>query len=60
MKPSDLIRMLQAQGWFVDRVSGSHYIMKHPVKRGRCVIPYHGKDLKPGTLSSILKQAEPD
>lgn len=57
MKPRELLEILEEDGWFVDRVRGSHYIMKHPSKPGRPVIPMHNKDLKPGTYNNILKQA---
>jgi len=34
-------------------------IYKHPIKKGRVVIPRHpGKELATGTLQSILKAAE--
>lgn len=56
MKPKELIKILKAEGWYIDRIQGSHYILKHPNKPGRPVIPYHNKDLKPGILDSILKQ----
>ena len=57
MKPKELIRMLEREGWKVVRIDGSHHIMKHPDKPGMPVIPLHNKDLKPGTLNNILKQA---
>ena len=57
MKPKDLIKDLEKDGWRVARVDGSHHIMKHPVHLGMIVIPLHNKDLKPGTLNHILKQA---
>ncbi|MCD5407135.1 MAG: type II toxin-antitoxin system HicA family toxin [Desulfotomaculum sp.] len=57
MKPKELIKKLKAEGWYIDRIQGSHYILKHPNKLGRPVIPYHNKDLKSGTLNNILKQA---
>ncbi|WP_303818160.1 type II toxin-antitoxin system HicA family toxin [Selenomonas ruminantium] len=57
MKPKDLLKILEADGWQVERVRGSHYILRHPTKPGRPVIPMHNKDMKPGTFNSILKQA---
>lgn len=57
MKPKELLKILQADGWVIDRIKGSHHIMKHPTKQGRPTIPMHNKDLKPGTYNSILKQA---
>ena len=57
MKPKDLIRVLEKEGWKVVRVDGSHHIMKHSETPGMIVVPLHNKDLKPGTLNNILKQA---
>lgn len=57
MKPKDLLKILEADGWQVERVRGSHHILKHPTKPGHPVIPMHNKDMKPGTFNSILKQA---
>jgi predicted RNA binding protein YcfA (HicA-like mRNA interferase family) len=42
VKSSELIRLLKKDGWFVIRQSGSHMIMKHPVKKGQIVCPDHG------------------
>ena len=58
MKPKDLVKKLENDGWKIVRISGSHYIMKHVEKPGMPVIPLHNKDLKSGTLNNILKQAE--
>ncbi|WP_328596358.1 type II toxin-antitoxin system HicA family toxin [Anaerovibrio slackiae] len=55
--PKDLIRILKDDGWVIDRIKGSHHIMKHPTKPGRPVIPLHNEELKPGTYNNILKQA---
>ena len=57
MRVSDLLRMLNEDGWFLVATRGSHRQFKHPVKPGRVTVP--GKpadDLAPGTLNSILKQ----
>jgi len=57
MKPSELVKKLATDGWHeVDQV-GSHKQFKHPTKSGKVTIPMHNKDLKPKTLSAILKQA---
>lgn len=50
--------MLQDDGWYLDRVKGSHRQYKHLTKPG--VVTVAGKpsdDLAPGTLKSIFKQA---
>jgi predicted RNA binding protein YcfA (HicA-like mRNA interferase family) len=46
-------------GWSLVATRGSHRQFKHPSKRGRVTVA--GKlsdDLAPGTLNSILKQAD--
>ena len=45
-------------GYKIDHQTGSHIILKHPSHPSkRVVLPYHNKDLKRGTLQSLLKQA---
>jgi predicted RNA binding protein YcfA (HicA-like mRNA interferase family) len=49
---------LKADGWVEVRSKGSHRQLKHPVKPSLVTLPMHGtKDLKPGTLASIERQA---
>jgi predicted RNA binding protein YcfA (HicA-like mRNA interferase family) len=60
VKYRDLIEKLNTDGWFVERVKGSHMQFRHPAKPGTVTVPAggkHGKDVPPGTLNSILKQA---
>ncbi|MDH2638210.1 type II toxin-antitoxin system HicA family toxin [Acinetobacter baumannii] len=57
MKSLDLIKMIEADGWYEVRVTGSHHHFKHPNKRGLVTIPHPKKDLPNGTVKSILKQA---
>ncbi len=57
MKSLDLIKMIEADGWYEVRVSGSHHHFKHPAKKGLITIPHPKKDLPSGTVKSILKQA---
>ena len=51
---ADAIRALQKLGFTVARQKGSHVVLR----RGStgCVVPNH-RELKLGTLSSVLKQA---
>ena len=44
MKAKELIKLIQKNGWFFERQSGSHKIFKHPTNKGIVVIPDHGKD----------------
>ena len=58
VSPRQLIRALERAGFFVHHIRGSHYYLRHPDKPGMLVtVPYHGRDLKRGTLRSILRQA---
>jgi len=58
MKYRDLLKLLEKDGWFWKRTSGSHRVYKHPSKSGTVIVAYHGaKDIPEGTLKSILKQA---
>ncbi|PYS27149.1 MAG: toxin-antitoxin system, toxin component, HicA family protein [Acidobacteria bacterium] len=58
MQPRRLIKALERAGFLVHRVTGSHYILKHPEKPTlRVTVPFHNRDLKRGTLQSIVKQA---
>jgi len=58
MKVRDAIKLVQADGWTVDRIRGSHRQFRHPTKPGTVTIS--GKEsleIPRGTMNSILKQA---
>ncbi|MDO3665339.1 MULTISPECIES: type II toxin-antitoxin system HicA family toxin [Acinetobacter] len=57
MKSLDLIKMIETDGWYQVRVTGSHHHFKHPTKKGLVTVPHPKKDLPSGTVKSILKQA---
>ncbi|MBA3792262.1 MAG: type II toxin-antitoxin system HicA family toxin [Actinomycetota bacterium] len=58
MKVREVIRMIERNGWHLDRTRGSHRQFKHPIKPGLVTVPGKmGDELAPGTLNSILKQA---
>jgi predicted RNA binding protein YcfA (HicA-like mRNA interferase family) len=58
MKIRDVIRLIEADGWFLVATRGSHRQYKHQDKPGRVTIAGQpGDDLAPGTLNSVLKQA---
>ena len=59
MKVRDVIIVIEADGWYLVTTKGSHRQYKHPKKPGRVTIAGHNShDLAPGTLNSILKQAQ--
>jgi len=58
MKYREIVKIVEQDGWYWKRTSGSHEIYKHPTKTGTVVIAYHGsRDIPEGTINSILKQA---
>lgn len=54
MKGKDLVRVLQQNGWRIDRINGSHHVMK----KGNLteIIPVHNTDIPTGLLNKILKR----
>jgi predicted RNA binding protein YcfA (HicA-like mRNA interferase family) len=59
MKVRDLIKLVESDGWYLARTTGSHRHFHHPVKRGTVTIA--GKpslDLHPKIVKSILQQAQ--
>lgn len=59
MKVRHVVRLIEQDGWFLVATRGSHWQYKHPTKPGRVTIA--GKpsdDMAPGTLNSVLKQAQ--
>ncbi|MFC1612989.1 type II toxin-antitoxin system HicA family toxin [Patescibacteria group bacterium] len=58
VKPAQMIKALKRAGFYVDHISGSHYILYKDDQSPPIVVPFHKKDLKIGTLSGILKQAK--
>ncbi|HZR65310.1 MAG TPA: type II toxin-antitoxin system HicA family toxin [Terriglobales bacterium] len=58
MKVRDVIKLLEQDGWFLDRTRGSHRQYKHLTKQGLVTLPGKpGDELAAGTLNSVLKQA---
>jgi predicted RNA binding protein YcfA (HicA-like mRNA interferase family) len=57
IKPRQVIRFLEQNGFILDRTSGSHYLYYHPASRRRAVVPGHNRDLPKGTLMSLLREA---
>lgn len=59
MKVRELIRLIENDGWYLARIKGSHRQFKHHRKAGTVTISGNlGKEMPPGTLNSVLKQAQ--
>ena len=57
VKPKQVIRALKKVGFSVGHITGSHHILYKDDHFPPVTVAYHGKPLKKGTLSGILKQA---
>lgn len=53
----EVIKALEADGWYLVNVVGSHHQFKHPVKKGRVTVKHPDKDIPPKTLRSIERQS---
>lgn len=56
LKPKEIIRALEKLGYRQHRQTGSHLIMVKDGSSVQPVIPVHSRDLKKGTLRSIIRQ----
>ncbi len=54
MNGKEVIKKLKANGWFVKRIRGSHYMMSDGSKTVPVAV-HRGKDIPIGTLKSIEK-----
>lgn len=56
MSGKELVSLLLKSGWALDRISGSHHVLRKDDQT--LSIPVHGNQaLKPGLLNAILKKA---
>jgi predicted RNA binding protein YcfA (HicA-like mRNA interferase family) len=53
--PREVIAALMRAGFDIHHTTGSHYVLKRD--NLRVTIAYHNKNLKRGTLASIIRQA---
>ncbi len=60
MKTSEIIKLIEKDGWYLCRQKGSHRQYKHKIKKGLVTIAVHrlSDDIAVGTEKSILKQAQ--
>jgi predicted RNA binding protein YcfA (HicA-like mRNA interferase family) len=57
MNSRDIIRKLEADGWYKVAQKGSHVQFRHPHKTGRVTVVHPKRDMPIGTLISIEKQS---
>lgn len=55
----EMVKILTDASWYLDRVSGSHYIMKKEGEKRAISVPVHGnRNLKLGLQKAIMKVAD--
>jgi predicted RNA binding protein YcfA (HicA-like mRNA interferase family) len=57
VRSSEIIKILEKDGWFVHNIRGSHYQFKHSTKTGKVTVPHPKSDLPIGTTKSIFRKA---
>ena len=58
VKPKQIVKILKKIGFIERRQTGSHLIFSNPDTNRIVPVPMHAKELKKGTLLSILRQAD--
>ena len=58
VKSKEVFRLVKKLGYELDHVTGSHHIYKNVVKNKIIVIPLHNRDLRIGTVKSIIRELE--
>ena len=54
-----MVKVLEGKGWYLDRITGSHHIMKKTGMDYSITVPVHGNnDLKIGTQITVMKVAD--
>jgi len=53
--PKKLIKIFLKEGFIIDHITGSHYVMFNAISNKTITIPYHTKDLPRGTIHAIIK-----
>lgn len=57
MNSKDIIKALEADGWYKARQKGSHVQFKHPEKKGLVTVPHPKREIHIDTLRSIERQS---
>lgn len=57
MTSREVIKKLEADGWYHVKTVGDHCQFKHPAKPGKTTVTHPIKDIPPKLLRSIEKQS---
>jgi len=58
VRGAQVVKALEKAGFTVTRVRGSHYRLKHPDGRSTTVPVHANRDIRPGTIRSILRDTD--
>ena len=56
MTSREVIKCIEADGWYEVRQNGSHRHFRHPTKPGTATVPHPKREMPIGTLKSIERQ----
>lgn len=54
---TQVVKALEKAGFALVRVNGSHHMMRHPEGRFTVVPVHRGRDVPPGTVRRIIRDA---
>ena len=57
VNPREIISVLTRKGFVIDRQTGSHVILRHPVTKRQTLVAIHPGDLPRSVMKKIFKQA---
>ncbi|MBU0574460.1 MAG: type II toxin-antitoxin system HicA family toxin [Candidatus Margulisiibacteriota bacterium] len=57
LKAKEVLKILQKAGFCIDHQSGSHITLLNTATNKRVIVPFHSKDIRKGTLHSIIKSS---
>ncbi len=57
LSPKKLIRIFLKEGFIIDHITGSHYVMFNSITKKITTIPYHTKDLPKWTIHTIINSS---
>jgi predicted RNA binding protein YcfA (HicA-like mRNA interferase family) len=53
----EIIKLIEANGWYYIGANGSHHYYKHPTKSGKVTVPHPRDSFPPKTQKNILTSA---
>lgn len=57
MQSREIIRLIEADGWYHVGTEGDHWHFRHATKPGKVTVVHPAKDIKIKTLRSIERQS---